>query len=173
MWFDIVCIVLLVLAFVAGFQRGVIDTLLLIAGLVTAAVSTLFITPYVTAFLHSSFIEVSVALIYLILFLIFLMLCWSITTFIRMVWKFGKEDHPHTLWLGKTMGGLSLLSCMVLSIAVLSMFLDETSLMGEEQKDRSIGYRYLGPIRNQSHQLWQKISEYAHIATEQSTKKES
>ncbi len=152
MKYDILCVTLMLLAFVGGFQKGIIRTFAFFLALVLAAVVSLLSSPYVLSFLESSMNPIAEYVPIVILFITFLICFLLFKTVLRILWIAPSKEESG--WLPRTAGGLLLASIMLLSISVITNFLENSSLIGNKTRDESRLYGFIEPINERTEDTW-------------------
>lgn len=156
MTYDIVCMVLILMAFIGGFQKGVVRIFGFLIAIFLAAGLTIWSAPYFLDFLAVSKSDWSTPIPEILLFLEFSLLVWMLTSLVSMLWKpVTRKKESITQNIG---GGLMLACIMVFSIAILSGFFEQTKVITQETKEKSIAYQVLSPIRDTSKKIWSSTS---------------
>ncbi|MCB0669554.1 MAG: CvpA family protein [Saprospiraceae bacterium] len=170
MTYDIICLLLVGLAFAGGFQKGVIRIFSFVIAIILSIVLTVWSTPYILDFLEASISTLPPYSNTVILGLLFLILCLFLSSMVNVLWKpvQKKKQSP----LQNIAGGLILSAIMILSIAVLGGFLERTKIINSGTKETSVAYKILTPIHDSSRRLWINLTSNAsHRANESESMK--
>ncbi|MCB0685243.1 MAG: CvpA family protein [Saprospiraceae bacterium] len=166
MTFDIICFLLVILAFVGGFQKGVVRIFSFLMAIGLAAIVTIWSVPYLTDFLVASLPDVPGYLPSIILCILFVSLCWILSSLVQTLWKPTPKKKPSPVQ--NVAGGVILSSIMVISIAILSGFFEQTQVITATTKETSIAYKILIPINESSRQLWINLTQNHQTIKDQS-----
>ncbi len=161
MSYDLICAILLVLSFVAGFQRGVMRTLGSLLVVMVAIGFSLWITQYIMEFLHASWSQLP-TYTGVVPFVTILVL--SLITAFRLKTEMvpeGREGGDHLAL--NLLGGALLSVCMMFSLAVFSGLADQSQLIADHTKAESKAYKILNPLSDKGRQLWSKITANSHF----------
>ncbi len=164
---DLVVSVLLLIAFIAGFQQGVVRTFSLLIALLLAGAFVLLITPYALDFVHASAGDQANVMGVVALVLLFGGLVLSLSYLMRKLWR--HQNSMSKFW-NNTFGGVILTLLMIGSISILSGFLDNARMLSPEIKADSIAYRYLQPLQEQTQILWEQMKDSADLVRQEGQK---
>jgi hypothetical protein len=152
MTYDIVCLILLLIAFAGGFQNGVVRIFSFMIGFTLSAVITIWSIPYLLDFLNASFGHFPKYVASLIMGFEFLMFSWLLVKLVNSLWR--PKSKKKTNIYQNVAGGLMLSAIMLFSIAILSGFFEQTKVIDDRVKNQSFAYKILTPIQKQSKKLW-------------------
>lgn len=158
MTYDIICLLLVVLAFIGGFQKGVIRIFSFLIAICLSAIFTIWLAPYVTDFLEASSSSLPANSVAILLILVFVLSSWLLGSLVRRLWKPipRKKQSP----IQNIAGGVILSIMMILSIAILNGFFEQTKIINSSTKHSSIAYKILTPIHEGSRQLWLNLTAH-------------
>ena len=156
MIYDILCLLMVLLAFIGGFQKGVVKIFGLLMAIIFACIILLWSAPYLNDFLIASMTTVPNWLGSTILvteFIVVFVLFWSL---LRSAGQTNTKVQ-NSIWQN-TLGGLFLSAFMLLSISILSGFFEQTNVIQENTKQKSIAYQFLSPVQQKSKLLWRRLT---------------
>ena len=159
MAFDIITIASLVIAFFAGFQKGVVRIFALVLALFAAFLLMTWLLPYLTDFFYASLpydYHPYYTVVVLILFFLLLGLSFSL---IRVLWR--KEPSEQKILLQKTLGGLTMTLLMIATISTISVFLVRSNIIHDGYLAKSKTVPYLKPVEQWSIDLLDSIDRNA------------
>ncbi len=159
MTYDIASLLLLMMAFVGGFQAGIIRIFGIAIACTFAVLCTIWCVPYVKEFMLASMSEVPTYAIPLISLLLFSIITWSMVKIISMLWN--PEGYKKRKLLHNVLGGSILSLGMMLSISILFGFIDKSSVLQPQTKQESIAYKILLPIHAKGKHLWSSLTAQA------------
>ena len=159
MAFDIITIVSLLIAFFAGFQRGVLQIFALLLSLLAAVLLMSWMLPYLTDFFYASlpydyhpYYTGTITILFVIFSIVFFYT-------IRILWR--REPSTQKILLQKTMGGLTMALMMVATISTISVFLIRSNILQDGHLAHSKSVTYLKPIQQWSIELLDTLDEKA------------
>jgi len=159
MAFDIITIISLVIAFFAGFQKGVVQIFALLLAILAALLLMTWLLPYLTDFFYAS-LPYSYHPYYTVaivgLFFVLLGLSFSL---IRVLWR--REPSEHKILLQKTLGGLTMAVLMIATISTISVFLIRSNIIRDGSLAESKTVQYLKPVEQWSINLLDSIDRNA------------
>jgi len=126
MTYDIICLLLVVLAFIGGVQKGVIRIFSFLIAICLSAITTLWSAPYILDFLNASFGHLPASPPMVSMLLLFLAMSWVLSSLVGFLWKPlpNRKQHP----IQNVAGGVLLGAIMLFSIAILSGFFEQTNV---------------------------------------------
>ncbi len=159
MAFDIITVASLVLAFFAGFQKGVLQIFALVLALFAAFLVMSWVLPYLTDFFYASlpfqYHPYYMATV-IIMFLLILFISFST---IRILWR--REPSDQKVLLQKTLGGFTMTTLMIASISIISVFLIRSEIISDAYMAQSKTVTYLKPVEKWSLDLLNVIDRNA------------
>jgi len=156
MTYDIVCLLLLILAFIGGFQAGIIRIFGMAIACTFSALCTIWCAPYIKEFITASMTDVPVSALPIISAVLFVFIAWVMIRIITMLWN--PNNYKTHQALHNIMGGAILSTGMLLSISILFGFVDKSSVLRTETKQESISYKILMPIHAKSKNIWTHLT---------------
>ena len=164
MTYDIICLILVVLAFIGGFQKGVMRIFSFLIAICLSAIIAIWSAPYILDFLNASFSQLPPYTPSLCILVLFLTLSWLLSSLVGLLWKPipKKKQNP----VQNISGGVLLSAIMLLSIAILSGFFEQTKVISQQTKDSSYAYRILTPLHESSRQLWLNLTASTKVLKE-------
>lgn len=165
MIYDLLCLLMVILAFTGGFQKGVVRIFSILIAISLAAILTIWCTPYFKDFMLASFKELPKYTMSAFLGILFFLLCWLLSSVVSKLWRPLPKKKQSTLQ--NVAGGLILSLIMVVSIAILSGFFEQTKIISSETKQSSIAYKIMTPIHEGSRQLWINLTNNTRILKDQ------
>lgn len=156
MTYDIASLLLIIMAFIGGFQAGIIRIFGLALACTFAILCTIWCVPYIKQFMTASMTQVPVYSVPLISLIIFALITWTMAKIIRMLWK--PADYKKNRTMHNLLGGAILSVGMLLSISILFGFVDKSSVITPQTKQESIAYKILMPIHSKSKDLWSNLT---------------
>ncbi|NND31618.1 MAG: hypothetical protein HKN76_03435 [Saprospiraceae bacterium] len=157
MIYDIICLLMVILAFAGGFQRGVVKVFGFLSAIIFGVICILWSAPYLSDFLNASMTQVPKWLLPVLLFLEFSLI--AMTLFMLIPHRKQSKTKVYNGFLQNTMGGLFLSAFMVFSIGILSGFFEKTNVIREETRNSSVAYQMLNPLKQKSKQIWQRLTD--------------
>ncbi|MBK8503026.1 MAG: CvpA family protein [Saprospiraceae bacterium] len=148
MTYDIICLIMILIAFAGGFQNGVVRIFSLLIGFTVSAVITVWSIPYLLDFLKASVGHFPNYVASIIMGFEFLMFSWLLVKLVNILWR-PKSKKKKNIYQNVA-GGLMLSAIMLFSIAILSGFFEQTKVINNQVKKESFAYKILSPIQKQS-----------------------
>ncbi len=152
MTYDIICLVMILIAFAGGFQKGVVRIFGWLIAILLASGTTLWSAPYLLDYLGSPSVGWSSPVPEIMLVVEFALLMWLLTSLMGTLWK--PVARKKESMVQNVTGGLMLSGIMVFSIAILSGFFDQTRVISQQTRQQSIAYKILTPIHHTSKKIW-------------------
>ncbi len=142
---DLLVLFLLGLAFVAGFQRGVLPVFSLVLASLISLLILVWILPYYTDFFFASLSKSYHK--YFEFGTVFLFILLAVTNFalLRLLWK--NQSTGRNLRLQKMLGGLIMVVLMIGTILTLTGFLQQANLVQKAHLKDSKSMTFLSPIK--------------------------
>jgi amino acid transporter len=149
---------MVLLAFVGGFQKGVVKIFSTLLALLFAVIIVLWSVPYLYNFLNASALEIPAWLGPVIILGELAILSFLGFKIIKKPEK-TKKKNDHSLFQN-VMGGVLLSVFMLLSMAILSGFAEQTHLLTEKTKHESTAYKILDPVHQKSREIWHSLTSH-------------
>ncbi len=156
MTFDVILLFLIVAAFYTGFQRGVFRMFSIFLAVVFAFLCFLWIAPYVADFFFASMTSSHHYIYPWCLSALFLLLSFGTFRLIKVLWKY--DANHQNGWLTKIVGGVMMVTLMLISACILTTFLKRSAIMSEQDFAHSQTAPFLQPVERLSHKLWERIN---------------
>ena len=157
MFLDVVIVSLLILAFAAGFQRGVLKVFSLLISLFLSVLVLLWILPYYTEFFYASLSQEYQSHYEVGTLCLFSLLVVGFFLALRLLWLNKKSNQ--TEWLQKAMGGLTMVILMVSTVVTLSGFLQQAELLQTRHVQESRTLTWLQPMQTLGSKIYAKLAE--------------
>ena len=148
---------MVLLAFIGGFQKGVVKILSTLLALLFAIVMVLWSVPYLYDFLSASLSEVPSWLGPTLIFSELAILCFL---GIKILGTTPKGKKKGGSLLQNLLGGAFLSAFMLLSMAILGGFAEQTNLLTEKTKNESTAYKILDPVHQKSREIWHSLTSH-------------
>lgn len=158
MTYDIVCLLMVLLAFIGGFQKGVVKIFSTLLVWLFALAVVLWNVPYLSDFLNASMAEVPIWLIPVLIITELAILGFLGIKILGTTRRSGKKK-DNSLFQN-ILGGVFLSIFMLLSMAILSGFADQTHLLTEKTKHESTAYKILDPVHHRSRDIWHRLTSH-------------
>lgn len=150
---DFLFVTLLVVAFVAGFQKGIFRSFTLCLSFFLAAFLALIFSPQILAFFEESFGEGHLLIRFLASLLLFLSLVLVIFQLFQTINTWQGEGVTYFRLL---FGGFMLSVMMLFSIAILTGFLQKSGMLHSENAKASHCLRLIEPMQDLTSDIWEK-----------------
>ena len=151
MVFDFVVLSLLCLALVAGFEKGLFRSFsLLIAGSLAIVVS-LSLTPGMIQFLEQSMGHFSIQYQFLATIAMFCLIALLIYHLLQAI-----ATHQTKGYIRQFCGSLVLLVMMLMSIGIITGFLQESGVVSKQGIEASYSAKVVIPIKKGTEKVWEK-----------------
>ena len=141
---DLFCGLVLILAFLQGYSKGIIKTLFAIASILIGIIAAMKLSPLTIGVLETmmpTYPRLSYILGFLLTFMLVILVIRFIGNKIETLFKAGKIN-----FINKLFGGLLTSLFAIIIFSTIVWFLNEARLISERQKDQSITYYHLEPI---------------------------
>ena len=155
MLYDIICISLIILAFVGGYQNTTLQGCNLLFSALVGFLGAIFLSPFILTFYETS-IGASTSLVKILIALLFGLLIGYGLFRILQLFTQAKETRI-SLMFSQSIGGFILAAIMVISISVLTSFTDQAMILSEQVKTEAHLYRWLDPINEKTSTAWSLI----------------
>jgi hypothetical protein len=149
---------MVLLAFIGGFQKGVVKIFSLLLAFLFAILIVLWSVPYLYDFLNASLSEVPTWLGPTLTFSELAILCFFGSKILGTTWRPGKKKGGS--FFQNVLGGAFLSAFMLLSMAILSGFAEQTHLLSEKTKHESTAYKILDPVHQKSREIWHRLTSH-------------
>jgi membrane protein required for colicin V production len=181
MWIDVGFLIFLAYGFYFGYSRGIIKTIYSIISILVAILLSFKLSPFLIDFLEASLKlgpTFSFILGFVLTFIVIVFVVRLIGKLFEKVLKTVKLN-----FINKIAGGAMMSLLFVLCYSWILWFLNETSIITEQQASQSITYERLEPIPNQTRDafkqlkpafegFWEKSTEAIRESKEQETDNE-
>lgn len=159
MLYDIICISLIILAFVGGYQNSILQTCTLFFSVLLSFAATLYISPYLLEFYRASIGAPPNIVIVPLVVGLGLALWWLMHRILRLLMK--EQKMPVSSVLPQVVGGLIMAGIMLLSISVLTTFTDQARILSDDIKMEAHLYGWMEPINEKTATAWVQLSSSA------------
>ena len=157
--FDLIALTLLLVAFFAGYQKGVLRIFTVVLAIFSALLVLAWLLPYLTDFFYASFPYEQHNGYHLMILIVFVALTALCFLLIRVLWK--KDSSDKSLLLQKALGGVTMVLLMVITIGTINAFLHKSHIINAERLNESIAIAYLKPVQKWSIKLLDGINRNA------------
>lgn len=164
---DFLIVTLLVVAFIAGFQKGIFRSFTLCLSFFLATFLALIFTPNVLAFFDESFGQGHVLVRFLGTLLLFLSLVLVIYQLFQTINSWRGEGITYFRLL---FGGFMLSLMMLFSIAILTGFLQKSGMLQSDGAKESHCLQFIQPVQDLTSGIWEKAMIGAETIRDKSTR---
>ncbi len=155
MVYDIVCLVLMMIAFTGGYQNGIVGSFSFFFSLICSLIITSMIAPFLSDFLTASYAEWTHYLTLSTLLVIGLVLTWLLYRLLSRIRI--KPLRPVFQILRKVLGGTILAGLMILSISIFTSFTVKAHILTPEMLEEAHVDDWMKPINEKASLAWSKI----------------